>query len=217
MIPKEDYELASGHIQIFKCVCAATALVMLFLSPIKGNKQCAEEAIGLSHFTHRVTSKIRSYSVYFQPSIVLEFGKLLTRTSREDPLYISCRNTLAGESEGSRPVWSQYLAILKELNSISKLYHGSEDKHRSVMMSRRSSLYTLIRYTKRSDEHRWSLEHKNVTDFESRRHLAMMMFLEVKDECKELHEMLIDLCAISDGWGFRDFPIRVEQGSEGLE
>ncbi|KAJ4980956.1 hypothetical protein NE237_031793 [Protea cynaroides] len=321
MIPKEDYELASGHIQIFKSACAPTALVMLYLSPIKGNKQCAEEAIRLFLTSH---IELLPKSVQAQcASIVLEFCKLLTRTSREDPLYISCRNTLGSlletiavahepryfgnekasvvirefypfvrelanrlsaglelsmnssqcvelsgsdvrdlsafllplrrgiedqlvgdgavhitlveggdkssfcggeiellyniflellekvdkclikveeflaakvvnESEGSRPVWSQYLAILKELNSISKLYHGAEDKLRSVMMSRRSSLNTLIRYTKRSDEHRWFLEFKDVTDFESRRHLTMMMFPEVKDEYEELHEMLID-------------------------
>ncbi|KAK8974049.1 hypothetical protein V6N11_064538, partial [Hibiscus sabdariffa] len=33
---------------------------------------------------------------------------------------------------------------------------------------------------------------KDVTDFESRRHLAMMMFPEVKEDYEELHEMLID-------------------------
>ncbi|XP_043690997.1 E3 ubiquitin-protein ligase UPL5-like [Telopea speciosissima] len=321
MTPNDDYELASGHIQIFKSAGAPTALVMLFLSPIKGNKQCAEGAIR-PFLTPNVESLPKSVQAQCA-SIVLEFCKLLTRTSREDPLYISCRNTLGSlletfalahesicfgnekasvvirefyplvrelanrllvglelsknsssqcvmlsvsdvrdlsafllplrraiedqligngpgritllngdnssscggeiellhniflellekidqclitvegflaakvgcESEGRRFVWSQYLAILKELNSIAKLYHGAEDKLRSVMMPRRSSLNTIIRYTKRYDEHRWFLEHKDVTDFESRRHLAMMMFPEVKDEYEELHEMLID-------------------------
>ncbi|XP_042514494.1 E3 ubiquitin-protein ligase UPL5 isoform X2 [Macadamia integrifolia] len=320
MTPNDDYEMASGHIQIFKSAGAPTALVMLFLSPIEGNKQCAEGAIR-PFLTPNVESLPKSVQAHCA-SIVLEFCKLLTRTSREDPLYISCRNTLGSllenlpvahesiyfgnekafvvirefypfvrelanrlsaglelsmkssqcvilsvsdvrdlsafllplrraiedqmigdgkritllegdskslfcggeiellhniflelleridqclitvewflamkvgcESEGRQFVWSQYLAILKELNSISKLYDGAEDKIRSVMMSRRSSLNTLIRYTKRYDDHRWFLEHKDVTDFESRRHLAMMMFPEVKDEYEELHEMLID-------------------------
>ncbi|XP_042519646.1 E3 ubiquitin-protein ligase UPL5-like [Macadamia integrifolia] len=321
MTPKDDSEMASGHIQIFKSAGAATALVMLFLSPVKGNKQCAEDSIRLflTQDNELLPKTVQAHCA----SIVLEFCKLLSRTSREDPLYISCRNTLGslletfagahesryfgnekasviirefypfvrelanrlsaclevgmnspqcvglsvsdvrdfsafllplrraiedqlvgdgpvritlleggdkspfcggeiellhniflellekidqclikvegflaekvtGENEGRQLVWSQYLAILKELNSISKLYHGAEDKLQSVMRARRTPLNALIRYTRRSDEHRWFLEHKDVTDFESRRHLTMMMFPEVKDEYEELHEMLID-------------------------
>ncbi|XP_022716206.1 E3 ubiquitin-protein ligase UPL5-like isoform X2 [Durio zibethinus] len=100
-----------------------------------------------------------------------------------------------GSSEGEflHSGWSQYLVILKELNGISKLYQGAEEQFWMVLRNRKSSLCALIiRFAKRNDDNRWLLEHKDVTDFESRRHLAMMMFPEVKEDYDELHEMLID-------------------------
>lgn len=98
-----------------------------------------------------------------------------------------------GEGEILRLGWCHYLAILKELNSISKLYQGAEDEFWTKLMHRKDSICFLItRYAKRSDDHRWILEHKEVTNFECRRHLAMMLLPEVKDEYEELHEMLID-------------------------
>ncbi|KAK7262103.1 hypothetical protein RJT34_29663 [Clitoria ternatea] len=91
------------------------------------------------------------------------------------------------------PAWSHYLTILKELYRISKLYDDAEEKLWSVLSRRRNVLCLLIvRYAKRIDEHQWILEHRNVTNFEARRHLAMMMFPEVKEDYEELHEMLID-------------------------
>ncbi|KAG5242370.1 E3 ubiquitin-protein ligase [Salix suchowensis] len=98
-----------------------------------------------------------------------------------------------GEGELSHTGWSQYLFILKELNNIAKLYKGAEEKFWMVLRLRKASLCVLIvRYAKRTDDHQWLLQHKDVTDFESRRHLAMMMFPEVKEDYEELHEMLID-------------------------
>ncbi|KAJ1427147.1 Ubiquitin-like domain superfamily [Sesbania bispinosa] len=91
------------------------------------------------------------------------------------------------------PAWSQYLSILKELYQISKLYDGAEEKLWSVLMRQKNVLCQLIvQYAKRTDEHQWILEHRSVTNFESRRHLAMMMFPEVKEDYEDLHEMLID-------------------------
>lgn len=91
------------------------------------------------------------------------------------------------------PVCSQYLSILKELHQISKLYDGAEEKLRSVLMRRKSLVCLLIvQYAQRANEHQWILEHRCVTNFESRRHLAMLMFPEVKEDYEELHEMLID-------------------------
>ncbi|XP_061339822.1 E3 ubiquitin-protein ligase UPL5-like [Gastrolobium bilobum] len=91
------------------------------------------------------------------------------------------------------PACSQYLSIIKELYQISKLYDGAEEKLWSVLKRQRSVLCVLIvKYAKRTDEHQWILEHRCVTNFESRRHLAMMMFPEVKEDYEELHEMLID-------------------------
>ncbi|KAJ6408551.1 hypothetical protein OIU84_011804 [Salix udensis] len=84
-----------------------------------------------------------------------------------------------GEGELSHTGWSQYLFILKELNNIAKLYKGAEEKFWMVLRLRKASLCVLIvRYAKRTDDHQWLLQHKDVTDFESRRHLAMMMFPE---------------------------------------
>ncbi|PHT82344.1 hypothetical protein T459_15359 [Capsicum annuum] len=98
-----------------------------------------------------------------------------------------------GEGEPYALGWSQYLAILKEINGISKLYKGSEDVFWDKMRQRRVSLcFLIVRFAKRSEDHQWILEHKEVTNFEARRHLAMMMLPEVKDEYEELHEMLID-------------------------
>ncbi|TYH71537.1 hypothetical protein ES332_D05G193100v1 [Gossypium tomentosum] len=89
--------------------------------------------------------------------------------------------------------WSQYLSILKELNGISKLYQGAEEKFWMVLRNMKASLCALIiRFSRRDDDNQWLLEHKDVTDFESRRHLVMMMFPEVKDDYEVLHEMLID-------------------------
>ncbi|XP_060212732.1 E3 ubiquitin-protein ligase UPL5 [Lycium barbarum] len=100
------------------------------------------------------------------------------------------------EKGGAEPFalrWSQYLAILKEINGLSKLYKGSEDEFWEKMRQRKVSLcYLIDRFAKRSEDHQWILEHKEVTNFEARRHLAMMMLPEVKDEYEELHEMLID-------------------------
>ncbi|XP_061964312.1 E3 ubiquitin-protein ligase UPL5-like isoform X2 [Populus nigra] len=98
-----------------------------------------------------------------------------------------------GEGELNHTGWIQYLFILKELNNIAKLYKGAEEKFWTVLRLRKASLCVLIvRYAKRTDDHQWLLQHKDVTDFDSRRHLAMMMFPEVKEDYEDLHEMLID-------------------------
>ncbi|KAF7803833.1 E3 ubiquitin-protein ligase UPL5 isoform X1 [Senna tora] len=97
------------------------------------------------------------------------------------------------EGDNLYSAWSQYLSILKELYHLSKLHDGAEEEFWSVLRSQRNMLIVLIiQYAKRTDDHQWLLEHKYVTNFESRRHLVMMMFPEVKEDYEELHEMLID-------------------------
>ncbi|XP_073026082.1 E3 ubiquitin-protein ligase UPL5-like [Primulina eburnea] len=89
--------------------------------------------------------------------------------------------------------WCQYLAILKELNCISKVFFGCVEEFWEIMKHRKIALcYLIVKFAKRSDDHKWILEHKEVTNFEARRHLAMMMLPDVKDEYEEMHEMLID-------------------------
>ncbi|GAU14697.1 hypothetical protein TSUD_203460 [Trifolium subterraneum] len=91
------------------------------------------------------------------------------------------------------PACSLYLSLLKELHKISKLYDGAPEKLRGVLMRQKTVMCLMVvKYAKRVDEHQWILEHKNVTNFETRRHLAMMIFPEVKEDYEELHEMLID-------------------------
>lgn len=89
--------------------------------------------------------------------------------------------------------WAQCLAILKELHSISLLYPGSEDRFWTIMRQNKTAVSGLIvRYAKRADDNSWLLKHKDILDFESRRHLAMLLFPEVREDYEELHEMLID-------------------------
>ncbi|KAM5588870.1 E3 ubiquitin-protein ligase UPL5 [Rosa sericea] len=104
---------------------------------------------------------------------------------------------LAGKGKGDSDIvhsgWSQYLAVLKELHGICKLYQGGEEQFWTTLRLRKTAICALVvKYAKRSDDHQWLLEHKDVLDFESRRHLAMMMFPDVKEDYEELHEMLID-------------------------
>ncbi|KAE8659788.1 E3 ubiquitin-protein ligase UPL5 [Hibiscus syriacus] len=315
--PKDNNEAVHAHLQIFMASSAHAALVMLYMSPVTGNKQCADSSIRhfLTSCRSALSKELHSYCI----PIVLEFCSLLRNVVNEDSLYTSCRSTLgmllesfsgslalmlpkveglitmkdifpfiselaghltaeldssldsttsggplssdvrdftaflnplrsifehlcsrvpvsadwkkkdyyhpremeflhaifndllykmekclirveesfaatgSGEDEFFHLGWSQYLSILKELNGISKLYQGAEEQFWMVLRNRRSSLCALIiRFTRQNDDHQWLLEHKDVTDFESRRHLAMMMFPEVKEDYEELHEMLID-------------------------
>ncbi|KAJ4828484.1 hypothetical protein Tsubulata_022600 [Turnera subulata] len=327
LTPKDHKDDIPGHLQVFMSTSAPAALVALYLSPTKGNKEVAESSI--KHFMNSCRiSFSKPFHSHCAP-IVLEFCKLLRKIAEDDPLYLSCRGTLGyllenagtsrskhggyadceedanglivmqeifpfvgelasrlskdlvlsmesptnvgpqlsdvrdfsafvhpllaaitepvdldracssmpctgrgfihplyeeelrhlyaifndlvdkmdkclasmedslasestGEGESPRTGWSGYLAILRELCSISKVYKGGEFRFWAMLSLRKASVCVLIiRYTKRTEDHRWLHHHKDVTDFESRRHLAMMMFREVKEDY-ELHEMLID-------------------------
>ncbi|KAJ0016544.1 hypothetical protein Pint_09686 [Pistacia integerrima] len=330
MTPKDDNDLAIGYLQIFMYSSAPAALVMLYMSPMSGNKECADSSI--RHFLNSCRNALPKNLHTQCAPIVLEFCKLLRKFTPEDTLYLACRSTLgsllenfggslwekigvlrvtkygddvkglvviqdifpfvselagrlsrdltssmemvlsvgplvsdvrdftaflvplrkailgqvgitcpiavplpkrgynhpshgdeieylhgifrdllmrmdkclgkveerlnvrgSGDGEINYSGWSQYLTILKELYAISKLYQGTEEQFWKVLRRRKSPLCALIlRYAKRSDDHRWLLEHKDVTNFESRRHLIMMMLPEVKEDYEELFEMLID-------------------------
>ncbi|KAL3519372.1 hypothetical protein ACH5RR_017521 [Cinchona calisaya] len=103
--------------------------------------------------------------------------------------------TVVEKGKGEQPVLGsrQYLTVLKELGSISKLYKGAEEIFWTHMRQRKVALcYLVLKFANRSDDNKWITDHKEVTNFEMRRHLAMMLLPEVKDEYEELHEMLID-------------------------
>ncbi|XP_038973293.1 E3 ubiquitin-protein ligase UPL5-like [Phoenix dactylifera] len=95
-------------------------------------------------------------------------------------------------SEARWAGWSHILAILTELNCFSKIYEGAGESLHSVLVARRCPLNALIRRAKRSENLRWLLKLKDVTDFEARQNLVLMMFPDGKDDYDELHEMLID-------------------------
>lgn len=326
LTPKDDNDDAIGHLQVFMLSSAPAALVTLYVSPVKGNRECADSSI--RHFFNTCRISLPKQLHTQCAPIVLEFCKLLRKVANDDPLYLCCRSTLGsllenagglrgsskygggedvkglivmeeifpfvselasrlskdlilsmesplsvrpllgddvrdfsafllplhnaiseqvgfqgpismpldkrgfshllyaeeieqlhvifydllekmekclvkmqdslpsrpnGEGESTRTGWSQYLAILKELNNIAKLYKCAEEKFWTSLRLRKASLCMLIvRYAKRTEDHQWLLQHKEVLDFESRRHLAMMMFPEVKEDYEELHEMLID-------------------------
>ncbi|KAL3521879.1 hypothetical protein ACH5RR_014713 [Cinchona calisaya] len=104
---------------------------------------------------------------------------------------------LAAVEKGKRehPVLGccQYFTILKELNSLSKFYKGAKDAFRMRMRQRKVAFcYLILKFAKRNEDNKWIIEHKEVTTFEVRRHLAMMLLPEVKDQYEGLHEMLID-------------------------
>ncbi|KAG8385825.1 hypothetical protein BUALT_Bualt03G0085500 [Buddleja alternifolia] len=317
MTPRTVSDQASGHLQIFTASSAPSALVMLYMSSHKPNRDAADEAI--KQFITSIKNVLPKHTYHECVPIVLEFCRLLKGAAgSDDPLYGVCRSNLGtiveyieiGEKKGmiglcdifpfvselaskishdlvlstesssfvgpslsdvsdftaflvpvtneikgnavvrgpigfplneelsSLPVfyaeqitllhgifvdllsklekclvkvedyvdrakkqdsetlffgWCQYLAILGELNSISKLYYGCEEMFWETMKRRKGALcYLIVKYAKRSDDHKWIIECKEVTNFEARRHLAMMMLSEVKDDCEELHEMLID-------------------------
>ncbi|KAJ8759824.1 hypothetical protein K2173_009925 [Erythroxylum novogranatense] len=335
---KGENEEPRGHLEVFMASAAPAALVMLYVSPIKGNKECADASI--RHFLITCKAAIRKEFYVQCGPIMLELCKLLRKVGgNEDSLYLSCRRTLGSLLEdvegtllddveespdlshltkgGGRvredlngliaipeifpfvselassltedlvtPVESnmslgpsscnviqfsaflqpllamimkqlafrgpiclplkysvlnhpqylheieqlhdifllmlremdgcllnmeetllsgqngetntlrgcdQYLAILKELYSITKLYMSAEEKFWTVLRHRKHSLCVLIvRFARRADDHHWLLQHKDVTNFEARRHLSLMMFPEMKEDYEELHEMLID-------------------------
>lgn len=86
----------------------------------------------------------------------------------------------------------QYLVILMELNNIFKFYPGFGKLLWTTLRERKLSLcYLIIKYARSCDDYGWISEHKEVTNFECRRHLAMMLLPEIRDENDDVLEMLI--------------------------
>ncbi|XP_047310022.1 E3 ubiquitin-protein ligase UPL5-like [Impatiens glandulifera] len=326
-----DSETTGGHLEVFLASAAPSALVMLYMSPRHGNKECAAELIRKFVISCRGLSSA-SIQIMIAP-ILLEFCKLLSSASRNDHLYSLCRSSLGsiignvrisgdtklsdndnnegaiqfteifpifsviafnlsedlgmsafdpmtrhgprlsdvrdfaafsaafesvvksetgsiclsfdddddggggknklvcsskeirmfceiytdlvkkietclseiedlvdfngGKEEREEEVhqgWSLYLAILKVLNGMSKIYKGGHKQLWMKLLPRKNALcFLIMHFAKNAEEDSWILEIKDATDFESRRHLTMMMLPEVKDDdFDEQHEMLID-------------------------
>ncbi|XP_015160282.1 E3 ubiquitin-protein ligase UPL5-like [Solanum tuberosum] len=88
--------------------------------------------------------------------------------------------------------WSQYLLILKKLESISKLYKGLEEMFWEKMRQRRVELcFLIVRLSKKSIDYQWIIEHKEVTHFKIRQRFALKMLREGRHKNEEFYEMLI--------------------------
>ncbi|KAI3840126.1 hypothetical protein MKX03_003582 [Papaver bracteatum] len=88
--------------------------------------------------------------------------------------------------------WSLFLSVLKELHSISKLYSSGEERLSAAFREYPLAINYLIRHLKRGDDHLWLLKYDSAIDFESRRHLVLLMFPEVQDDNEKLYKLLID-------------------------
>ncbi|KAI3698194.1 hypothetical protein L6452_31306 [Arctium lappa] len=113
--------------------------------------------------------------------------------------------------------WDQFLVILKELHDVSKLFQGGERCFwKSLKDFTRSLCHLIVRYAKRGEDYGWILDQKDAIDFESRRHLVMLLFpVVVIDEYDDIHEMLIDrsqLLAESFVYVAREDPERLRRG-----
>jgi len=123
------------------------------------------------------------------------FIKLLSKMDECLQFMEDCLvNKKHGKSDGAviRNGWSHYIIILKVLYHISKLHSGAKEMFWEVLLRQKSMLsHMIVQYSKKTDDHRWVLENRSVTDFECRRYLAMMLFPNLNNESLG-YEMLID-------------------------
>ncbi|KAL2650696.1 hypothetical protein R1flu_018824 [Riccia fluitans] len=88
----------SEHIQVFQLAGATSALVMLLLSPVESNRECAEDAISLFLQAHDEYLPSNIYP-HCAP-VLLDFCKLLAKSAPNHCLYVACRNSLARLLDG---------------------------------------------------------------------------------------------------------------------
>ncbi|KAG0602413.1 hypothetical protein M758_10G012700 [Ceratodon purpureus] len=83
----------SEHMQVFELAGATSALVMLLLSPVETNRECAEDAITLflSSNDEYLPASIHCHCA----PLLLDFCKLLAKSAPNHNLYASCRQALA--------------------------------------------------------------------------------------------------------------------------
>ncbi|XP_042027823.1 E3 ubiquitin-protein ligase UPL5-like isoform X1 [Salvia splendens] len=122
------------------------------------------------------------------------FHDLLRTFEMRLKIVEDCMNNDVKQDYGILCVGScHHLEFAKELHKISKIYSGCDCLFWETMKRYKGAFCNLVvRCAKRSEDHTWIMECKEVTNFEVRRHLAMMKLPEVKDDYGEIHEMLID-------------------------
>ncbi|KAI3953078.1 hypothetical protein MKW98_020273 [Papaver atlanticum] len=77
------------------------------------------------------------------------------------------------------PRWPGYLSILRELKKFSTIYLNYEEDLFSQVRVYQYQVDVLVRMSKRSDDLRWLLEHKNSISSNTRDYLLMKMFPEM--------------------------------------
>ena len=94
----------------------------------------------------------------------------------------------------------QYVAIIMKLNNMSKHFPALAGQFWTTLRNRKLSFcYLIIKFASKDDDYGWISEHKEVTTFECRRHLAMMLLSRVSDEDNSLIlEILINKSRFSE-------------------
>ncbi|KAI3905510.1 hypothetical protein MKW92_025194 [Papaver armeniacum] len=88
--------------------------------------------------------------------------------------------------------WSLFLSVFRELHNISELNGDGKELLSAAFREFHLAIDYLIRHSRRGNDHLWLLKYDSTIDSESRRHLMVMMFPEVKDDSEKLHKLLID-------------------------
>eukprot|EP00250_Pteridium_aquilinum_P012283 c20622_g1_i2 orf=257-3370(-) len=83
----------SDHMQVFQLAGATSALVVLLLSPLETNRECAECSIKL--FVSAIDDCSSTDIHHYCAPILLDFCKLLKKGAPGHALYFTCRNALA--------------------------------------------------------------------------------------------------------------------------
>ncbi|MCO5606546.1 hypothetical protein L7F22_060734 [Adiantum nelumboides] len=83
----------SDHMQVFQLAGATSALVVLLLSPLDTNQECAESVIKL--FVSAIDDWSSPDTHHYCAPILLDFCKLLRKAAPRHYLYFTCRNALA--------------------------------------------------------------------------------------------------------------------------
>lgn len=88
--------------------------------------------------------------------------------------------------------WTDILTLLSHCRKLGKIYEDGGELLHGILLCRRMPLNALIRRALRNEKYHWLLKHKDLTDFETRRSLAMMLFAESSYAFYEPHEILIE-------------------------